>query len=69
MATQVVVNPQKTYISPDNARAAIAKYPFIDENRELRYVILQNAQGRYFPAFLGDKAIQAGVHFHFAVIG
>lgn len=69
MATQVTVNPQKTYISPDNARAAIAKFPAIDNNPELRYVILQNEEGRYFAAFLGEIAVQYGIHFHFAVIG
>lgn len=70
MATQVTVTPQKTYATPDNARAAIAKYPHIDQDANLRYVIMQNDQGRYYVAFIGERAVQAGCHFAgFAIIG
>lgn len=55
----------KTYVSKENARKAVAK---IGAER-LRHFIMQNDEGRFFPVFVGQEAIQEGIHFHFNVVG
>ena len=66
MATLLALTPDKTYANAANAIKAVNDKQFDDK---LRYVIATNAEGRFFPIFLGEKAIQAGVHFHFCVGG
>lgn len=55
----------KTYASELNAtKAAIAKFGSTD----LRYFIMRTADNRFYPIFLGEAAVQAGVHFDFHVV-
>jgi hypothetical protein len=66
MAKRIVLEVTKTYKTPENAAKA-----FEDKfgDSDLRYLIMYDpASGRYFPAALGMKAIEQGVHFHFHVI-
>lgn len=51
----------KTYLTKDNARAAVRKAGF----EHLRHVIMQADNGRFHPLFLGQDAVSEGVHFHF----
>lgn len=54
----------KTYATKVNAvKAAEAKYG----QHDLRYFIMPTDDGRFFPVFLGEAAVQAGVHFDFHV--
>lgn len=66
---QLVAN--KTYATKENAIKAVQKK--FGPNHEhfgsadVRYVVLQNDEGRFFPLFIGTSALHAGVHFHFNV--
>ena len=65
------MTPAKTYATRDNAIKAVDKAfgPRVTQTgfEKLDFVIVANAEGRFFPLFLGERAIQAGVHFHFCV--
>lgn len=65
MARLITLEANKTYATPENAVKAVEKKNFPDN---LRYIIHQSADGRFFPVFLGEAAIQAMVHFHFNVV-
>ncbi|WEM34513.1 hypothetical protein [Xanthomonas phage X1] len=71
MAKHVELTPTKTYKTPENAHKAVEKLNLPDFvcDRQLRYVIMTHTDGRFYPVFLGEPAVQAGVHFHFCVLG
>lgn len=54
----------KTYATPENAVKAVEKLPWL---AEFDYVIAVDATGRYFPCFVGERALHV-VHAGFAVI-
>lgn len=65
MARLVTLTPNNTYATEANAiRAVEAKFP----NTELRYFLQRTELGRFFPVFVGERAMLAGVHFHFNCI-
>lgn len=70
MAREIKVVPNKTYATRDNAIKAVEKrYPWDEKNPDqLRYLILTTEDGRYYPVFVGDAAVQAGTHFHFCTV-
>lgn len=72
MAYLVNLEPNSTYATRDNAIKAVEKKFGPNDLQfsfaELEYMIVQHSNGRYFPVFLGERAIQAGVHFHFCVV-
>jgi hypothetical protein len=53
--------PGKTYASPENCRKAVEARFGADDS--LRYLIVYNDNGRCFPLFIGEYALQRGVHF------
>lgn len=55
----------KTYATEVNADKAVAKAGFSD----LRHFMMQTADGRFYPVFVGQDAAQRGVHFQFNVVG
>ena len=65
MNREFQITSPKTYASKENARKAVAK---IGAQR-LRHFIMQNDEGRFFPVFVGQEAVQEGIHFHFNVVG
>jgi hypothetical protein len=65
MNREFTITAPKTYASRENARKAVAK---IGAER-LRHFIMQNDEGRFFPVFVGQEAVQEGIHFHFNVVG
>lgn len=74
MAQIFNIEPIKTYATRENAIKAVEKKGFADtvphfKNLALRYFIMTHTDGRFFPVFVGEAAVQAGVHFHFNVIG
>lgn len=60
---EVEITPPKTYATKANMERALSKYPRITENADLTYLAIQNPEGRWYPIFLGERAIRAGVHF------
>ena len=68
MAKLITLEANRTYATEKNAIAAVEK-KFPESDRDgLRYFLQRNAEGRYFPVFIGMGALQAGVHFHFNVV-
>lgn len=67
MARQFQLVPSKTYATESNVNKVVDK--MYGDNPELRYFIAQTKEGRFFPVFVGQQAAQAGVHFHFNVVG
>ena len=65
MNREFTITATKTYATADNARKAVAKKGF----EELRHFMMQAEDGRWFPVFVGEAAMQAGAHFHFNVVG
>lgn len=59
------IKAPKTYKTEANADLAVAKAGFSD----LRYFIMRNEEGRFFPVFVGQPAVHRGVHFHFNIVG
>ena len=75
MANLLELTPVKTYATRANAIKAVEKVGFADtvrvggQDHNLRYFIATHTDGRFFPVVLGEAAVQAGVHFHFNVVG
>ena len=65
MAYHHTPEPVKTYISRENAIKAVEKaYGLNDEHfgsSKVRYVIMQHTDGRYYPLFFGNGAIENDV--------
>ena len=55
----------KTYANQENADKAVAKAGFSD----LRHFMMLTVDGRFYPVFVGQEAMQRGVQFHFNVVG
>ena len=68
MAKLIILEPNKTYATAANAVKAVEKvFPRGDDDG-LRYILQRTDEGRYFPVFIGMKALEHGVHFHFNVV-
>ena len=57
----------KTYATEANAVKAVVK-KLGDDVDGLVYFIARNEEGRYFPVFIGQRAIENGIHFCFSVV-
>lgn len=68
MAKLLVLTPNRTYATPENARKAVEKRFPESANDGLRYIIHRSPDGRFYPVFIGTSAVHAGVHFHFNVV-
>jgi hypothetical protein len=69
MARLVTLTPNKTYATKANAVKAVEK-KFPDANDDgLTYIMFTADDGRFYPVFLGERSLQAGVQFHFHVAG
>lgn len=62
---EFTIQASKTYATLENARKAVAKAGA----EGFRHFYMVNAEGRHFPVFVGQDAVQAGVHFRFNVVG
>lgn len=66
MAREIKLQPNRTYATRENAVTAVNKrYTEVDG---LRYVVMCDDAGRFFPVFIGERAITEGVHFNFCVV-
>lgn len=68
MAKLLTLTPTKTYATEANAIKAVEKrFPESDDDG-LRYILQRTPDGRFYPVFIGNSAVHAGVHFHFHVV-
>lgn len=68
MATLMNLQPSNTYATRENAIKAVEKKFGGAEYSHLTYFINQHTDGRFFPVFIGERAVRAMVHFHFNVV-
>ena len=66
------LDPIKTYATRENAVKAVQKafgerMTANNNGENLQFILGTNAKGRFFPVFIGERAISAGIHFHFCV--
>jgi hypothetical protein len=71
MAKLIKLETTKTYATEQNAIKAVEN--FLGDRKdfkgnEFRYMVLKTEDNRYYPAFLGEAAVQAGIHFRFHVV-
>lgn len=65
-------SPSKTYATRENAKKAVERV--YGENRtrwpdsDLQYIIMTTEDNRYYPLFVGERAVQAQVFRHFCVM-
>jgi len=65
----IQLTPSKTYATRENAQKAVEKfYGDRDFARQQTYFIATHTDGRFFPVFIGERAIQEGIHFKFNVV-
>ena len=68
-AKQFEITPVRTYATKENAVKAVAKaYGEYKFDKVQSYFIMTHTDGRFFPVFVGERAIQALIHFKFNVI-
>ena len=67
----VKLDSRKTYALKANAIRAVEKFYGPNEEHfgaaDIRYVVVQGDDLRWFPIFIGQSALAHGVHFHFTV--
>ena len=66
MTKLIEITPTRTYATEANAIRAVEKV--FGDSSDLRYVMMRNEDGRFYPLFIGNSALYAGVHFHFCVV-
>lgn len=68
MARMFKLEANKTYATEANAIKAVEKkYPEAGDDG-LTYFLQRTEDGRFFPVFVGERALQRMVHFHFNVV-
>lgn len=64
--------PIRTYATRENAIKAVEKKfgPNCEHfgAADTRYMVMTHTDGRFYPVFFGQSALQAMVHFHFNVV-
>jgi len=58
--------PFKTYATKENAVKAVEKAGFQSTRH---FIMCHEDSRRFFPVFIGQEAVQRGIHFHFNVVG
>lgn len=65
----LTLTPNKTYATPENAvKAVLKKFGDRTDLTSLDYFIHTHTDGRFFPVFVGTRAVEAMMHFHFNVV-
>lgn len=72
MANLIELQPVKTYKTRENAIKAVEKvvsamHPANTKGQT--FFIATHTDGRFFPVFVGERAVRAMLHFHFNVVG
>lgn len=72
MAHHFTPTPSKTYATRANAVKAVEKVYGDNDSHfadtDLRYVVMTDDMGRFYPVFFGAYAVQRGVFHHFCVV-
>ena len=66
----ITLTPNRTYACEENAVKAVLKV-FPDDAAHcanLTYFLQRTSEGRFFPVFIGERALQAQAHFYFHVV-
>jgi hypothetical protein len=66
MAKLIKLECNKSYATEANAIKAVEKK--YGDDFGLRYIIMKTDDNRFFPVFIGQKALQEMVHFNFNVL-
>lgn len=66
----ITLTPNRTYASAENAMRAVLKVFPADAAHcsNLTYFLQRTADDRFFPVFVGERALHAGAHMHFNCI-
>lgn len=64
MAHYTEIIPSRTYKTLESAKKNAEKVEW-----DIRYFIQKTEDGRFFPVFIGQEAVQHGLHFGYNVIG
>ena len=64
MNREFTIQAPKTYATIENARKAVAK----SGDEQHRHFFMQDAEGRWFPVFVGEVVLRYGVHFRWNVV-
>ena len=66
MNREFAITARKTYAVKQNAQRAVLKAGVED----VRHFYMTDPEtGRWFPVFVGQEAVQRGIHFLFNVVG
>jgi hypothetical protein len=69
MSRLVTLTSSKSYKTVENAIKAVeAKIPATNEMEQTYFIHRDEATGRYFPVFIGQRAVTAQIHFLFNVV-
>lgn len=68
MARCIELTPNKTYATRENAIKAVEKIIPVGKMLDQMYFIHMHTDGRFFPVFVGERAIQNMLHFKFNVV-
>jgi len=68
MAQCITIEPTRTYATVENVHKAVARVITNPALANLRYMVQQHTDGRFFPLFVGQESVQAGIYFHFNVV-
>jgi hypothetical protein len=70
---EFTINPVRTYATKQAARKAVARLGLSNVPHTIITAEVTAGDGeiliRYYPLFIGERALSAGAHFHFNVIG
>ena len=66
MARLIKFEATRTYATEANAIKAVEKKGISDDYRY--FIYRDEATGRFYPIFVGEKALNAGIHFLFHVV-
>lgn len=69
MPRRFIPETKQTYATVENAVKAVEKkYGSDDLHQNQTYIIAVAEDGRFVPVFIGERAVQAGIHIHFTCI-
>ena len=68
MTKKFTLTPSKTYKTEENATKAVQDLFDNTPQLYIRFIVVENKEGRFYPICIGTDAVQAGTHFHFVTI-
>lgn len=68
MPRAITIEPTKTYATVENVHKAVERVITNPALANLRYMVQQHTDGRFYPLFVGMAAVEAGIFHHFNVV-